>query len=96
MNPGDISSMEEAARAVIGEDGKVIVDRINSRLLVLTTEARHKQMADLAAQVNLSPRNVRIEVQDEENGTQPVRVPGSKAAALSRLGLGKSLQEQSL
>jgi type II secretory pathway component GspD/PulD (secretin) len=58
----DVRAAEEAARAIVGDEGSVTVDEPNHRLLVVTTSERHAQLAGMMQKLNVPPRNVRIEV----------------------------------
>lgn len=64
----DPAAAEEMVRAIVGEDGSVAVDAKGQRLLVLTTEERHRRIADVIRQVNVPPRNVQIEVRFDGAG----------------------------
>jgi hypothetical protein len=64
----DTLSTFEAVKALVGEDGNVLLDARNNRLLVNTTPAHHTLLADLFTKLTLPPRNVRIEVSFSRRG----------------------------
>jgi hypothetical protein len=59
----DIEAAEQAAKAIIGDEGTVTVDAPNHRLLVVTTRDRHAQLAGMIQKLNAPPKNVRVDVQ---------------------------------
>ena len=59
----DVQAAEEAVRAVVGEEGSVVVDKPGRRVIVVTTEERHAQVAEMVSRLNVAPRNVRIDVE---------------------------------
>ena len=58
----DAAAAEEMVRAIVGADGTVAVDAKGQRLLVMATDAAHAQIAEMMKQLNVPPRNVRIDV----------------------------------
>ena len=58
----DPESAEQMVRSIVGESGTVAVDAKGQRLLVITTEDRHAQIAQMMKQLNVPPKNVRIDV----------------------------------
>lgn len=62
-------STEEAVRALVGNDGTVVLDAHHHRLLVLTTAERHVEISALMRKLNLPAHNVRIEVEFREEGS---------------------------
>jgi type II secretory pathway component HofQ len=65
----DPAAAADMARAVVGEEGTVALDARGQRLLVLTTDERHAQIADMMKKLNVPPKNVRIEVRFAGVGT---------------------------
>jgi hypothetical protein len=72
----DPHAAEQSVRAVVGEEGSVVLDGANQRLLVVTTKERHALIADMIGKMNVPPKNVRIDVQfsgrsiDREKGAE--------------------------
>jgi type II secretory pathway component GspD/PulD (secretin) len=58
----DPSAAEQMIRSIVGEDGNVAVDARGQRLLVMTTDERHAQIAAMMKKLNVPPKNVRIDV----------------------------------
>jgi hypothetical protein len=58
----DPSVVEQALGALAGPDGRVILDRPNSRVLFMAPAEQQRQAADLMKRMNAPPRNVRINV----------------------------------
>ncbi len=58
----DLDTAMEAVKAFVGTEGQITPDRVNQRLLVVTTPDRHAQIADMMKQLAVPARNVRIEV----------------------------------
>lgn len=59
----DPAAAEEMARAIVKGDGRVVLDEKHNRLLVFATAEEHLELEKMAAQFNVPPKNVRIEVQ---------------------------------
>jgi len=62
----DAETSLEAARAVVGDSGVVILDRRHHRLLVRADAEKHEQLRRLLAQLNVTPPNVYIEVEYDD------------------------------
>jgi hypothetical protein len=60
-------------RALAGADGVVTPDRANSRLLVITTAARHAQLKAAVPGLTFIPRNVQVKVRFQQSGRQQQR-----------------------
>ena len=58
----DLDTAMEAVKGFVGTEGQVTPDRVNQRLLVVTTPERHAQIAEMMKQLAVPARNVRIEV----------------------------------
>lgn len=63
----------ETVRTLAGKEGVVTPDRVNSRVLVITTAARHAQIKQAVPVLVVVPRNVRIEVRFQQAGRQQQR-----------------------
>lgn len=66
----------ELIAPLLSEQSKVIVDRGNSRLLMVATEEEHRQAAELVRALNVPPRNVFIEVRYERAETERDQAAG--------------------
>ena len=60
-------------RALAGKDGVVTPDRANSRVLVITTAARHTQLKAALPSLTVVPRNVQVTVRFQQAGRQQQR-----------------------
>jgi type II secretory pathway component GspD/PulD (secretin) len=69
LGQADLASTEEAVRALVDDDGSVVLDSRHHRLLVLATAAEHEKVAGLLKQVAVPARNVRIQVEFREQGS---------------------------
>lgn len=79
--PSNLDALAAVARAIVtGGDGKVIVDAANNRLLVRATKEQQAQIAALAKELNVPPKNVRIEVRMQGAGTQAESGFGARAS----------------
>ncbi|HPF99649.1 MAG TPA: hypothetical protein PLE77_06250 [Kiritimatiellia bacterium] len=58
----DEGAVLELVRGMVGEGGSAVMDRQGARVLVVTTDANHAQIAELLHKLNVPPKNVRIEV----------------------------------
>ena len=58
----------EAVRELVGTDGLVTPDRANSRVLVITTAAKHQQIKQALPTLTMPVRNVRVEVRFRQAG----------------------------
>ncbi|MCX6996795.1 MAG: hypothetical protein NTV49_06855 [Kiritimatiellaeota bacterium] len=58
----------QVLRSLVSTNDLVTPDRINGRILVITTAARHAQIAQSAASLRVPPRNVKIEVRFNQAG----------------------------
>lgn len=65
----DPEPLIEAARELVGNQGRVIYERTGHQLLVSTTAGSHRQLAALLAQVNVPAVNIRIDVVTEDSGS---------------------------
>ena len=63
----------QTVRALVGQDGVVAPDRANSRLLVITTAARHAQIKAAVPNLAIVPRNVQVTVRFQQAGRQQQR-----------------------
>ncbi len=69
----DASNAVAVVGAVLGADGKVFFDPSTHRLMVLASSNGHDQVAAVIRQVNVPPRNVRIEVVYRGQGSNTER-----------------------
>ena len=60
-------------RTLAGKDGVVTPDRANSRVLVITTAARHSQLRAALPSLTVIPRNVQVTVRFQQAGRQQQR-----------------------
>jgi hypothetical protein len=58
----DPDAAAQMVRSIVGDEGTVAVDLQGQQLLVMTTDARHQQIAAMMEKLNVPPKNVRIEV----------------------------------
>ncbi len=58
----DAEVLVEAARVIIGEQGKVVRDRAGGRLMIMATLGQHAQIAELFSAVNVPSPNVSIDI----------------------------------
>jgi type II secretory pathway component GspD/PulD (secretin) len=58
----DAQSAVEMVKAIVGPTGNVSLDAANHRLLVIATQDKHAEVANMMRKLNVPPRNVRIEV----------------------------------
>ncbi len=57
------SNAADIARQVVGPDGKVVFDAAGHRLLVWATPEAHAQLDPIIRELNVPPKNVRIDVE---------------------------------
>lgn len=62
----DPKTIEEFARKIVGNEGTVMYDEHNLRLLVAAPRHKHQELKGILDKVNVIPRNVRIEVEFKE------------------------------
>lgn len=77
---GEPDSTEQAVRVLVSEGGNVVLDRQNGRFLIFATPAEHDRIDDLLAQLNVPPKNVRIEVRIEDVAHGEQRALGARAS----------------
>jgi type II secretory pathway component GspD/PulD (secretin) len=81
----DASNTVEVVSAMLGADGRVFFDPSTRRLMVLASSNGHHQVVAVIRQVDVPPRNVRIEVRyrgQERNTEREASVSGSGAVVL--------------
>ena len=66
----DASNTVAGVGALLGADGKVFYDDTSRRLMVLAPSNRHAQVAALVRDLDIPPRNVRIEVRYRGQGLE--------------------------
>jgi type II secretory pathway component HofQ len=64
----DGPSTAEIVRTLVGEGGKVMFDPGTRKLLVVTTQDKQAQVAQVIKELDVPPKNVRIEVLFKEHG----------------------------
>lgn len=64
-DPGPI---RELLTTMLGPDAKIIHDRARSSLLILATPAEHDEIRPILEEINVPPKNVRIQVAFNESG----------------------------
>ena len=69
----DASDIVKVVKIVLGNNGQVIYDRTKNTLTVITTPKRHKILAPLIEELNVPPKNVRIDVMIRQEGSQDTR-----------------------
>ena len=84
----DAPSTLEMVRKVIGPTGTVTLDELNRRLIVMATDEQHAQLAGVLTQLNVAPKNVRIEVRFNEASTRRHSGAGVTAGGGIVLGSG--------
>lgn len=62
----DADAIIELLEDAVGDDGRIIHDRANSRLLVSATPEAHARIRELLPRINVPGRNVRIDVTIED------------------------------
>ncbi len=62
LNTTDVAPIMELIGTMVGEEGKVIHDARNARLLVMATPVDHKEIAKVLKAINVPAPNVRINV----------------------------------
>lgn len=72
LDPNNTAILE-TVRTLAGKEGVVTPDRANSRVLVITTAARHEQIKQSVPVLVVMSRNVRIEVRFQQAGRQQQR-----------------------
>ena len=72
LDPNNAAILE-TVRTLAGKEGVVTPDRANSRVLVITTAARHEQIKQAMPALVVVPRNIRIEVRYQQAGRQQQR-----------------------
>ena len=70
LGSADGSNAMEIVRALIGDDGKVLLEPSTGRLLVLTTQDKQAAVAAAVRELYVTPTNVRIEVEFRGSGEQ--------------------------
>lgn len=58
---GDMASAEEVVRAIAGNDGQVVADKVGRKLIVLTTPEKHELIRNVLADFDRPPRNVQVQ-----------------------------------
>lgn len=76
----DAQSAVEMVKAIVGPTGSVSLDETNRRLLVVATDEKHAQVANMVRKLDVPPKNVRIEV----------RFIGSSSQQNTGAGIGAS------
>jgi type II secretory pathway component GspD/PulD (secretin) len=66
----DAPSSVEMVKTIVGPTGSVSLDEANRRLLVVTTDEKHAQVANMMRKLDVPPRNVRIEVRFIESSNE--------------------------
>ena len=72
LDPNNAAILD-TLRALVGQDGLVTPDRVNSRVLVITTAARHAQIKQAVPSLVFVPRNIQVEVRFRQAGQQQQR-----------------------
>ncbi len=72
LDPNNAAILD-TVRVLAGQEGVVTPDRANSRVLVITTAARHEQIKQAVPTLVVVPRNIRIEVRFQQAGRQQQR-----------------------
>jgi len=67
---GDPVALEEISRAIVGDDGHVVLDRNGKRLIIVTIESKHAQLNEMMGQADAAVGNVRIDVRFRNAGRQ--------------------------
>ena len=83
----DPSNAMEVVRAALGGDGRVFFDGSTHRLMVLAPSNRHDMVAAVVKELNVPPRNVRIEVRYRGQGVnteQEASVSGGGAVVVGQ------------
>lgn len=65
----DGSNAADVVRSVVGPDGKVFFDATTHRLMVLADSNRQATVAQMVRQIDVAPRNVRIDVRFRRHET---------------------------
>ena len=95
---GGASNAVEIVQQVIGPDGRVIFDAAGNRLLVWATPAQHAQLAPIVRELNVPPRNVRIDVEFKtrtrnQDRSASVGAGGSVSAGGADLGVSARVRD---
>lgn len=73
---GDPEAMEEIAKAIVEDNGHVVLDRAGSRLIAVTDAATHARLSELTEAPTSATGNVRIHVRFKERGRGEQRGAG--------------------
>lgn len=69
----ELAAAEQVVRSVLDRDDTVARDEKNRRLLIMTSPAHHRQIAELMAKLNPPARNIRIQVRFKGAGREEER-----------------------
>lgn len=83
---GSPSKMLELVSALIGTNGKAFYDAPTRRLMVVAPSNVHDQVSGIVRQLEVPPRNVRIEVRYRGQGTQTAK--GASVSGSGQVVLG--------
>lgn len=84
----DGDSAVEMVQAVVGDQGKVILDRAGGRLLVLAPAVKHAEVQRVVDALNVPPKNIRIEVEFRDAASHAGLEAGVQGGGLVVTGPG--------
>jgi len=67
---GDPAALEVISKAIVEDEGHVVLDGKGKRLIVVTTPSRHARLNEVIGQSDIITDNVRIDVQFKSAGRQ--------------------------
>jgi hypothetical protein len=97
IGSADGSNTAEVVKSVIGGDGKVFYDPTSRQLMVLASSNRQVMAQSIIRQVNIPPRNVRVEVAFRGHGhddRQAASVSGRGTVTVNSSGSRSSVRIQ--
>lgn len=68
LGNNDPAALLEAAKALVGPEGAVVLDKRSNRLLVIAEPEQHKSLADMFSRIPVFGKNVMIEVRFTSHG----------------------------
>jgi hypothetical protein len=69
VGPVDFEAAENLAKAIVSEDGKLVADKANNRLILLDYKNKHAAMRELMKKLKPETKHVRIRVSSQDSGS---------------------------
>jgi type II secretory pathway component GspD/PulD (secretin) len=95
LGSADPLAMRDIVTAIVGDDGTVVIDERNNRLLVVATSEEHERIGRVMNKTAVITKNVRIEVQFNEIGSSSqsgIGVEGSGGVVITEKGASTTIR----